>query len=230
VHLTGKLAVCVGRSGPGNLHLINGLVDYHLSRVSASLHTFLRARSAAGICRKPTRKQPLLRADLRREPDARNISFRDTASGGSFEWARSRAMLGGKRECEGWLVQLYCRSSVKSGLYSSAHRPMFHEPKPAAMSAAVFVARVRLAQRLFPSIHPPEREVPTGRFSPSQGRWVSLATYRDVRLLVAVAYSKAAVPVSATCCHDKRHLSKSREHWPDQYPHEMLLDHALSLR
>ena len=32
-HLTGKLAVCVGSSGPGNTHLINGLYDCHRSRV-----------------------------------------------------------------------------------------------------------------------------------------------------------------------------------------------------
>ena len=32
-HLTGKLAVCVGSSGPGNLHLINGLYDCQRSRV-----------------------------------------------------------------------------------------------------------------------------------------------------------------------------------------------------
>ncbi len=32
-HLTGKLAVCAGSSGPGNLHLINGLYDCHRSRV-----------------------------------------------------------------------------------------------------------------------------------------------------------------------------------------------------
>jgi pyruvate dehydrogenase (quinone) len=32
-HLTGRLAVCVGSSGPGNLHLINGLYDCHRSRV-----------------------------------------------------------------------------------------------------------------------------------------------------------------------------------------------------
>ncbi|MGD0902807.1 MAG: ubiquinone-dependent pyruvate dehydrogenase [Terracidiphilus sp.] len=31
--LTGKLAVCGGRCGPGNLHLINGLYDCHRSRV-----------------------------------------------------------------------------------------------------------------------------------------------------------------------------------------------------
>ena len=31
-HLTGKLAVCVGSSGPGNLHLINGLYDCHRNR------------------------------------------------------------------------------------------------------------------------------------------------------------------------------------------------------
>src|SRR6201997_2950436 len=32
-HLTGTLAVCAGRCGPGNLHLINGLFACHLSRV-----------------------------------------------------------------------------------------------------------------------------------------------------------------------------------------------------
>jgi pyruvate dehydrogenase (quinone) len=31
--LTGKLAVCAGRCGPGNLHLINGLYDCHRSRI-----------------------------------------------------------------------------------------------------------------------------------------------------------------------------------------------------
>jgi pyruvate dehydrogenase (quinone) len=32
-HLIGKLAVCAGSCGPGNLHLINGLYDCHRSRV-----------------------------------------------------------------------------------------------------------------------------------------------------------------------------------------------------
>ena len=32
-HLTGKLCVCAGSCGPGNLHLINGLYDCHRSRV-----------------------------------------------------------------------------------------------------------------------------------------------------------------------------------------------------
>src|SRR4051794_28833996 len=32
-HLTGKLAVCAGSCGPGNLHLINGLYDCHRSGV-----------------------------------------------------------------------------------------------------------------------------------------------------------------------------------------------------
>src|SRR5258708_5740751 len=32
-HLAGKLAVCAGSCGPGNLHLINGLYDCHRSRV-----------------------------------------------------------------------------------------------------------------------------------------------------------------------------------------------------
>src|ERR1700756_1642930 len=31
-HLTGKLAVCAGSSGPGNMHLINGLYDCHRNR------------------------------------------------------------------------------------------------------------------------------------------------------------------------------------------------------
>ena len=31
--VTGKLAVCAGSCGPGNLHLINGLYDAHRSRV-----------------------------------------------------------------------------------------------------------------------------------------------------------------------------------------------------
>src|ERR1700732_897069 len=32
-HLTGRLAVCAGSAGPGNLPLINGLYDCHRSRV-----------------------------------------------------------------------------------------------------------------------------------------------------------------------------------------------------
>src|ERR1700759_1668216 len=32
-HVTGKLAVCPGSCGPGNLHLINGLFDCHRSGV-----------------------------------------------------------------------------------------------------------------------------------------------------------------------------------------------------
>ena len=32
-HLTGRLCVCAGSSGPGHLHLINGLYDCHRSRV-----------------------------------------------------------------------------------------------------------------------------------------------------------------------------------------------------
>src|SRR6202000_3490683 len=32
-HLTGKLAVCAGSCGPGNMHLINGLYDCQRSRV-----------------------------------------------------------------------------------------------------------------------------------------------------------------------------------------------------
>src|ERR1700749_3238758 len=33
-HLTGKLAVCAGSCGPGNMHLINGLYDCQRSRVT----------------------------------------------------------------------------------------------------------------------------------------------------------------------------------------------------
>src|SRR5262249_56706090 len=32
-HLTGRLTVCAGSCGPGNLHLINGLFDAHRNRV-----------------------------------------------------------------------------------------------------------------------------------------------------------------------------------------------------
>src|SRR5216683_8215497 len=32
-HLTGKIAVCAGSCGPGNLHLINGLYDCHRNRL-----------------------------------------------------------------------------------------------------------------------------------------------------------------------------------------------------
>src|SRR5438132_596015 len=32
-HLTGKLSVCAGSCGPGNMHLVNGLYDCHRSRV-----------------------------------------------------------------------------------------------------------------------------------------------------------------------------------------------------
>jgi pyruvate dehydrogenase (quinone) len=32
-HVTGKLAVCAGSCGPGNLHLINGPFDAYRSRV-----------------------------------------------------------------------------------------------------------------------------------------------------------------------------------------------------
>src|SRR6266850_6395457 len=32
-HLTGRLAVCAGSCGPGNLHLINGLYECHRNRV-----------------------------------------------------------------------------------------------------------------------------------------------------------------------------------------------------
>jgi pyruvate dehydrogenase (quinone) len=53
--LTGRLAVCAGSCGPGNLHLINGLYDEQVSRTS-TCH------------RKPYSKQPNRYAILPRDP------------------------------------------------------------------------------------------------------------------------------------------------------------------
>ncbi len=51
-HLTGKLAVCAGSCGPGNLHLINGLFDCHRSGVPvlaiASLKPVISGRRDIG--------------------------------------------------------------------------------------------------------------------------------------------------------------------------------------
>src|ERR1700687_4404045 len=46
-HLTGKLAVCAGSCGPGNLHLINGLYDSHRSRVPV----LANRSSESGFCK-----------------------------------------------------------------------------------------------------------------------------------------------------------------------------------
>jgi pyruvate dehydrogenase (quinone) len=70
-HLTGKLCVCAGSSGPGHLHLINGLYDCHRKPRSCGdrrAHTEPRARqrilpgnpSGTALCR----LQSLLRSDL----------------------------------------------------------------------------------------------------------------------------------------------------------------------
>ena len=97
-HLTGELAVCAGSCGPGNLHLINGLFDCHRSRVpvlaiaaqipSAEIGSRLfpgnpSADAVPGV-------QPLLRAGLRRQPDAarrlESRSARRWASAASRSW------------------------------------------------------------------------------------------------------------------------------------------------
>ena len=56
-HLTGRLAVCAGSCGPGNLHLINGLYDCHRNRVPVLglPRRFPAMKLAAAIFRKPTR-------------------------------------------------------------------------------------------------------------------------------------------------------------------------------
>ena len=45
--VTGKLAVCAGSCGPGNLHLINGLFDCHRNHVSTT--DFAAIAKGAGI-------------------------------------------------------------------------------------------------------------------------------------------------------------------------------------
>ena len=54
--LTGRVAVCAGSCGPGNLHLINGLYDANRSGAPSSPwpRTSRAARSAAATSRKPT--------------------------------------------------------------------------------------------------------------------------------------------------------------------------------
>jgi pyruvate dehydrogenase (quinone) len=54
--MTGKLAVCAGSCGPGNLHLINSLFDCHRSRapVLAIAAQIPNPRSAAAISRRLT--------------------------------------------------------------------------------------------------------------------------------------------------------------------------------
>jgi len=56
-HLTGRLAVCAGSCGPGNLHLINGLYDCHRSRVPvlAIAAQIPSNEIGSGYFRRPTR-------------------------------------------------------------------------------------------------------------------------------------------------------------------------------
>ena len=48
-HLTGKLAVCAGSCGPGNMHLINGLYDCPAFQSSLLPHRFRAGKLAADI-------------------------------------------------------------------------------------------------------------------------------------------------------------------------------------
>src|SRR6201997_2474339 len=51
-HLTGRLAVCAGSCGPGNMHLINGLYDCHRSRVpvlAIAMQTAIAKRGVAVV-------------------------------------------------------------------------------------------------------------------------------------------------------------------------------------
>ena len=54
-HVSGKLAVCAGSCGPGNLHLINGLFDCQRSRVPVlAIAAQIRVQSSEQpISRKP---------------------------------------------------------------------------------------------------------------------------------------------------------------------------------
>ena len=77
-HLTGKLAVCAGSCGPGNMHLINGLYDCQRSRVPvlAIAAQVPSAEIGSGYFQEThpeqifARVQPLLRADLAARADA----------------------------------------------------------------------------------------------------------------------------------------------------------------
>src|SRR5215813_8489028 len=61
-HLTGELAVCAGRCGAGNLHLINGLFDCHRSRVPVlSIAAQIPSAEIGGGYFQETHPQNLLR-------------------------------------------------------------------------------------------------------------------------------------------------------------------------
>ena len=76
--ITGKLAVCAGSCGPGNLHLINGLFDCQRSHVPVIGHcqpySFQRNRQQLLSGNPPSgtvqRMQRLLRDDLQSGTDA----------------------------------------------------------------------------------------------------------------------------------------------------------------
>ena len=67
-HLTGRLAVCAGSCGPGNLHLINGLYDCHRSRVPvlAIASRSRRSRRREGVAAAPPGSITPPRAPARR--------------------------------------------------------------------------------------------------------------------------------------------------------------------
>src|SRR6202161_650680 len=61
-HLTGKLAVCAGSCGPGNLHLINGLYDAHRSRVPVlAIAAHIPSKEIGGFYFQETHAQELCR-------------------------------------------------------------------------------------------------------------------------------------------------------------------------
>ena len=110
-HLTGELAVCAGSCGPGNLHLINGLFDCHRSRVPvlAIAAQIPSAEIGSGYFQETHPQdavpgmQPLLRAGLRRQPDAARARDRDPRGGrqarrlGRRDPRRRRAAAGRRR-------------------------------------------------------------------------------------------------------------------------------------
>ena len=97
--LTGRLAVCAGSCGPGNLHLINGLFDAHRTMApvlaiaaqipSSEIGTgyFQETHPGAAL----PRVQPLPRAGLASAADAARAADRDAARGRPARRLRRRA-------------------------------------------------------------------------------------------------------------------------------------------
>ena len=121
-HLTGKLAVCAGSCGPGNLHLINGLYDCQRSRVPvlAIAAQIPSAKSGADIFRR-----------LIRSSSSRSAAI--TAS-----WSRSPSRC---RACSRLRCRLRSRGAALPWLpfqgmwpceMPSSKRPRLHfsEPRP----------------------------------------------------------------------------------------------------